>query len=152
MSHIIAVIVYISPSAAGPATTLYLPKRSAASITINCGLKKKSKANRKRGAVMAGNHEKLCCPKAARKETEAKNNYRENTGAKMGKNSVKEEWNVIKHMTDSSNPASSVQEDLEFSTELDLLLDRPLCAQTVCLGLHPSSLPPPPPPMFFMHG
>lgn len=99
---------------------------------------------------MAGNHEELCCPKAARKETEAKNNYRENTGAKMGKNSVKEEWNVIKHMTDSSNPASSVQEDLEFSTELDLLLDRPLCAQTVCLGLHPSSLPPP--QCFFKHG
>lgn len=83
--------VYLNAYHVCTLTTLYLPKRSAASITINCGLKKKSKANRKRGAVMAGNREELCCPKAARKETEAKNNYREKTATKMGKNSVKEE-------------------------------------------------------------
>ncbi len=47
--------------------------------------------------------------------------------------------NGMKQMTGCSKPVSGVQGDLEFASEQQ---PPPLCAQTVCLGPQPSSLPP----------
>lgn len=85
---------------------------------------------------MVGDREEPCCPKAARGETEA-NNYKGKTEAKMGKTRVREEWNVNYNTTESSDPASRVQEDPEFSNELELLLNRPSSQTRVCGSLAP---------------